>query len=408
MKDDEPRRGSGSERLWTSPREESEHTQWLAPKTVVMDKAPPPREPERPTAEQRLWPLVGLGTLIAVVLVGVGILVASLLRGDDSSAALAPLPAAPGAVAPDVRSRTVRRVYASVKGGVVRVGARRGRTTVGGTGFLVRPDGTIVTAAHVVSGADLVEVQFGDSTSSIDAEVLGTDASSDLAVLRVDTAKAKGHKPLPLADSDDVRVGDRALAIGYPLGLDETVTEGIVSGVGRAINAPNGFSTDKGIQTDASINEGNSGGPLLDGAGRVIGVNTQIATPSGQRGNVGIGFAVPSNTVRQVEPRLRSGATIKRPYLGIAMGASNVVPGALVTHVIPGDPADQSGVIVGDIVNSVDGKPVRVPTDISSAIENRRPGDVVAIGVQRAGAQQTLHVRLGTQPANAPSALTRP
>jgi len=407
MTDDEsPRRGSGSERLWTDPREDEEHTQWLAPKTAVMQDVPRPREPEREqaAAPQRLWPLVALGTLIAVVLFGAGILGASLLRGDDSSGGVAALPAAP-----DARPRTVRQIYASVKGSIVRVEVQAGPSTTTGTGFLIDADkGTVVTAAHVASGASRVQVRFGNSQADIGAEVLGTDESSDLAVLRVDPSKAGNRKPLPLANSDAVRVGDLALAIGYPLGLDETVTQGIVSGVGRAIRAPNGFSTDKVIQTDASINEGNSGGPLLDGAGRVIGVNTQIATPSGQGGNVGIGFAVPSNTVRQVVPRLLSGGTIKRPYLGIASGESIVVPGAVVTRVIPGDPADQGGVIVGDIVNSVDGKQVRVPQDISSAIGSRRPGDVVAIGVQRAGAQRTLRVTLGTQPASASSALTGP
>jgi putative serine protease PepD len=211
-----------------------------------------------------------------------------------------------------------------------------------------------------------------------------------------------------LANSDAVRVGDLAVAIGYPLDLDRTVTQGIVSGVGRDIQAPNGFSTDKVIQTDAAINPGNSGGPLLDGAGRVIGVNTQIATPGGQGGNVGIGFAVPSNTVRQVVPRLRSGGSIKRAYLGITSGASTAVPGAVVLRVVGGDPAEQAGLIVGDIVNSVDGKQVRMPEDINSVIEQHSPGDVIDIGIQRAGEQRTLRVKLGTRPENAPSSQLGP
>jgi putative serine protease PepD len=290
----------------------------------------------------------------------------------------------------------------------VSVRVREGGASASGTGFVIDSNGTIVTNAHVVAGATQVQVRFDDNGAGVDADVLGSDESSDVAVLRVDASKTQNIKPLTLADSDSVRVGDLAVAIGYPLGLDRTATAGIISGVGRAIQAPNGFSIDKVIQTDAPINPGNSGGPLLDGAGRVIGVNSQIATAGGGGGNVGIGFAVPSNTVRQVVPRLRSGATIKRAYLGITSGASTVVPGAVVTRVAGGDPADQGGVIVGDIVNSVDGKQVRVPQDINSAIENHSPGDVIAIGVQRAGTQRTLHVTLGTRPENAPSSQLGP
>jgi putative serine protease PepD len=402
--DESPRRGPAPGRLWTDPREEDEHTRWLAPKTVVMGAQPlrgPEPEPE-PPAPQRLWPLVALGTLIAFVLFGAGVLGAGLLRGDDSSSDLAALPAAPGAVAPDARSRAVRQVYARAAPSVVRVRVQEGGATGSGTGFLIDSDGTIVTAAHVVSGATQVQVRFGDSGEGVDAEVLGSDESSDLAVLRVDSSRTRNLDPLALADSDTVKVGDLAVAIGYPLGLEETVTQGIVSGVGRAIQAPNGFSIDKVIQTDAPINPGNSGGPLLDGAGRVIGVNSQIATAGGG-GNVGIGFAVPSNSVRQVVPRLRSGGTIRRAYLGITSSPSTVGAGAVVAGVAGGGPAEQGGVIVGDVVGRVDGRRIEAPEDISAAIEGRRPGDEIDIEVQRAGSDRTLRVRLGTRPENAPS-----
>jgi putative serine protease PepD len=406
MTDDEtPGHRSGSGRLWTDPREEDEHTQWLAPKTAAMAPQPlgEPEDPAPAAPDRSLWPLVALGTLIAVVLFGAGILGASLLRGDDSPDGVAALPAAPGAAAPDARARAIRQIYATASPSVVSVRVREGGGSASGTGFVIDSNGTIVTNAHVVAGATQVQVRFDDNGQEVDADVLGSDQSSDVAVLRVDASKTQNLKPLTLADSDNVRVGDLAVAIGYPLGLDRTATAGIISGVGRAIKAPNGFSIEKVIQTDAPINPGNSGGPLLDGAGRVIGVNSQIATAGGGGGNVGIGFAVPSNTVRQVVPRLRSGGSISRAYLGIASVASTVGRGAVVDSVVVGGPAEQGGVLAGDIVRSVDHKPVQAPEDIVSAIENHRPGDAVDITVQRAGAQRTLHVTLGTQPANAPS-----
>ena len=183
-----------------------------------------------------------------------------------------------------------------------------GSGTASGTGFVFDSDGTIVTNAHVVGDAQEAQVRFDDD-APVQAQVVGTDPSSDLAVLHVDPAQAGTLQPLTLGESDDVRVGDTAIAVGYPFGLDRTATAGIVSGLGRRIQAPNGVSIDEVIQTDAPINPGNSGGPLLDASGRVIGVNSQIATASGGGGNVGVGFAIPSDTVREVVPRLKAGQT---------------------------------------------------------------------------------------------------
>ena len=409
MHDDEnPGQNPGPGRLWTQPREEDEHTQWLAPRTPIQ---PPPNfthEPPAPPAPpRRLWPLVGLGVLLACVLFSAGIFGAKVLLDDDSgsSGSLAALPAAPGGVAPDARSRAVRDVYAKASPSVVYVRSREGSGEASGTGFVVDSDGTIVTNAHVVAGSSSVSVRFEDNGEGVDAEVLGTDSSSDLAVLRVDPSDAGGVKPLTLADSDSVRVGDLAIAIGYPLGLDRTATVGIVSGLGRAIRAPNGFSIDKVIQTDAPINPGNSGGPLLDAAGRVIGVNSQIATTSGSGGSVGIGFAVPANTVRQVVPRLRTGASIKRAYLGIESRASIAGPGAMVANVVPGGPADQAGLQPGDTITRVGGEEIRAPEDISAAIERRSPGDKVDIELRRAGDERTVRATLGTRPENASGAI---
>ena len=394
-------RDPGTGRLWTDPREEEEHQHWLRPRTpprtapVEIDEDPGPDPPG--LLRGRLLP-IALGTLAAVLLFGAGVLGAHLLGGDEPAQPAA-LPVVPGAAPADQRSKAVRAIYATVSPSVVRVQVSQGSAEASGTGFVIDSGGTIVTNAHVVGTATSAQVRLDDKAGAVDARVLGTDASSDLAVLRVDGAKTAHLRPLVLADSDDVQVGDLAVAIGYPLGLDRTATAGIVSGVGRAIQAPNGFSIDKVIQTDAPINPGNSGGPLLDGAGHVIGVNSQIATAGGG-GNVGIGFAVPSDTVRRVVPRLERGGSISRPYLGVSTRPSTVGSGAFVAEVVPGGPSQAAGVQSGDVIVGVAGKEVLTPEDVSAAIESRKPGEEVGVEVQRAGATRTLRVKLGTRPEN--------
>jgi putative serine protease PepD len=200
-------------------------------------------------------------------------------------------------------------------------------------------------------------------------------------------------------------VGDQAIAIGNPFGLDRTATAGIVSGLRREIRAPNGFQIDEVIQTDAPINPGNSGGPLLNGDGRVIGVNSQIAT-AGQtgNGNVGIGFAVPANTVKQVVPRLKQGQTIERPYLGVSTGAASPTSpdGAVVRSVAPGGPGQRGGLQVDDVIVGINGRPVNDPADVSAAVNGQSPGDVVTIQIRRDGQPVTLDVELGTRPKQGP------
>jgi S1-C subfamily serine protease len=200
-----------------------------------------------------------------------------------------------------------------------------------------------------------------------------------------------------------VQVGDNVIAIGNPFGLDRTATEGIVSGIGRHIQAPNGFEIDAAIQTDAPINPGNSGGPLLDSNARVIGVNSQIQT-AGSGGNVGVGFAVPSNTVRAVVPVLERGQAIKRAYLGVQTSpASPTNPnGAQVVSVVPGGPADTAGITQGDVITKIDGKTVQDPTAIAAAVAGKRPGDKITVEVQRSPGTQDVNVTLGTRPAHTP------
>jgi putative serine protease PepD len=248
-----------------------------------------------------------------------------------------------------------------------------------------------------------VSVSFGAHGSTLAGHVIGTDPSSDLAVVRVDPSRIPGGaKPLKLADSRTVQVGENVIAIGNPFGLDRTETAGIVSAVGRDIQAPNGFQIGHAIQTDAAINPGNSGGPLLDDAGEVIGVNSQIETGGGSNGNVGIGFAVPSNSVRQVVPKLEAGQAVARPYLGVSTAALPIGGGAIVGSVVPGGPADKAGVQPGDVIASIDGQGVSDPSQVATLVDAHRPGDTVHLQVLRGGQGVDVAVRLGVRPAHVP------
>ena len=350
---------------------------------------------------------LGLRTAAAIALaagaVAAGAFAAGALLNNDSSPAPQPLPAVAGKpVKPDKGQTQAGKIYAQASPAVVSI-----RTPSGsGTGFLVNSDGTLVTNAHVVGGSSRVVVKFGPNGRSLDGEVVGSDPSSDLAVVHIEPASTpRNAKPLQFADSRQVRVGDTAIAIGNPFGLDRTATEGIVSGLGREIKAPNGFSIDSVIQTDAPINPGNSGGPLLDETGRVMGVNSQIATAGGSQGNVGIGFAVPSNTVREVIPRLKSGDKIARPWLGVETSdpTDPAAPaGAEVQNVTGGGPADAAGIQPGDVIIEIDGQQVADSSDVSRLINGKKPGDHVDLRIDRAG--QDIHVAttLGNRPQKTP------
>jgi putative serine protease PepD len=357
------------------------------------DRGPvPPRQPPPPRGGGSRWLAALGGGAVSAVLVS-GVLLGTGLVGDNESPATTTTPTAPVVAGGGADSDLVRSVYAAASPSVVSV--RRGSGS--GTGFLVESDGTIVTNAHVVGDATQVKVRFTDDGPLVDAEVLGVDASTDLAALKVDASAAEGVRPLALADSADVQVGDAAVAIGYPLGLDRTATAGIVSGLERQIQAPNGFSIDKVIQTDAPINPGNSGGPLLNASGEVIGVNSQIATAGGSGGSVGIGFAVPANTVKEVLPDLKQGSAPDRPFLGLTTSAAPG-GGAQVQQATAGGPAQRAGLEPGDIVTRVDGEAVQDPDDVATAIEDDAPGDEIDVTVRRGGDERTVTVKLGERP----------
>ena len=349
-----------------------------------------------------------IGLVIAIIAAG-GLFASSLIGGGDNSSQSA---AKPGTALPAVDAKPLKprkgqtragAIYEVASPAVVSIRAGSGS----GTGFLIGADGTIVTNDHVVESSQRVIVRFGRDGSSIDADVLGTDPSSDLAVVSIPkTAIPKGVKPLSFADSRNVRVGDMVIAIGNPFDLDRTATQGIVSALGRDIEAPNRYTINNVIQTDAPINPGNSGGPLLDDSAHVIGVNSQIATSGTSQGNLGIGFAVPANTARQVVPILKKGGTIKRAYLGVQTGSPNPGKGgsgAEIASVVPAGPAARAGLQVGDVIKSVAGKRILDPTQLSTLVSSKAPGEKVAVVVERGGVSRTVQVTLGTRPASTSS-----
>jgi S1-C subfamily serine protease len=292
-----------------------------------------------------------------------------------------------------------------------------------GSGFVIDKAGHIVTNYHVVEGARSVDVSFSNN-ESIKAKVVGSDPSTDIAVLQVD-AHSRALTPLSLGNSDTVRVGDSVVAIGNPFGYDRTVTAGIVSALQRVIQAPNSYSIDHVIQTDAALNKGNSGGPLLNALGDVIGVNSQISTGgSGSTGNVGIGFAVPINTVKTVVAQIEKTGHAEHPFLGISAQAVSksaaklfrlpVSHGLLVARVQPGSGAAKAGLragtqsatlagetypLGGDLIASVDGMQLYSVEQLRDAIGEKKPGDKVKLAVYRGDQQRTVTVELGRQPS---------
>jgi S1-C subfamily serine protease len=296
-----------------------------------------------------------------------------------------------------------------------------------GSGFLIDTEGHIITNSHVVAGASKVQVTLGSDESSHAAEVVGTDPATDVALLKVDVP-AELLRPLALGDSTKVEVGDPVVAIGNPFGLDRTVTAGIVSALQRQIQAPNGFSISHVIQTDAAINPGNSGGPLIDSSGSVIGINSQIQTNGGS-GNVGIGFAVPINTARDVVEELKQDGEVEHAYIGISGGSVTpavakalklpVDKGVLVNEVVEGSPADEAGIeggdtnatiegakvrLGGDIITEIDGEQVSSMEDVINAINGAKPGEEMELTVLRGDDEEkTFTVKLGVRPDSASS-----
>jgi putative serine protease PepD len=304
----------------------------------------------------------------------------------QNAAPVSDQPAADGSVAD---------IYAQTSPGVAFIRNEGNGGT--GSGFLYDGQGHVVTNEHVVEGSSRFTVQFGEDGDVLPARLVGKDASSDLAVLEVDSKKVSGEtEPLQLASSADLRPGDMTIAIGSPFGLSGSVTTGIISALDRDIESPNGFTISGVLQTDAAINPGNSGGPLLDADGRVIGVNSQIASSSRQ--SSGVGFAIPVDNVKKIVPQLLKGGEIERAYLGVSSTLDPNDDGAVVAAITQGGPAASSDLRMGDRITAVDDTPVKDPTDLSTSVLEHKPGDSVKLKVVRGGQQRTIEVQLGTRP----------
>jgi putative serine protease PepD len=383
-----------AERLKAESRANAAANQEVATEPIEFD---PDAEP-RAAGWQPRRGAIALTVLSVLGLIAGAFAIGTLTGGDNNDTTALPA-VANSPIKPKKGQTQASAIYAAASPAVVSIRTGSGS----GTGFLIDKNGTIVTNAHVAGGSKDVAVRFGQNGVSLDGKVKGTDPSEDLAVVDVQPSDIpKGVHALQFADSRTVQVGDMAIAIGNPFGLDRTATEGIVSATDRQIQAPNGFQIDSVIQTDAPINPGNSGGPLLDDAGHVMGVNSQIAT-AGSGGNVGVGFAIPSNTVRQTVPALERGQKVKHAYLGVETSApTSATQGAEVQNIVPGGPAEKANLRTGDVITKIDGQPVKSPSDVSAAVNQKQPGDSVTITVQRNGLTEELTAKLGTRPGRSP------
>ena len=303
--------------------------------------------------------------------------------------------------APGVVDIQVQLPSSSSSSGTFPFGNPGGSQKVGaeGTGFEIDSNGNIMTADHVVSGATSIKVTFQDGSTS-SATLVGSDPSTDTAVIHVDKSASDLH-PLTLGNSSSVEPGQTVVAIGSPFALQETMTAGIVSAVNRTITAPNNFSITGAIQTDAAINHGNSGGPLIDTAtNTVIGINDQILNAGDTNDNAGVGFAVPIDASKTVAQTLIAGGTVQHAYVGVRI--ESVPGGAKVVRVVSGSPAAKAGLKVGDVITAFDGKPVTSADELTAAVAAAKAGENVSVKVKSGGTTKQVSVTLGVQP-NSPN-----
>jgi putative serine protease PepD len=365
----------------------------------------------------RSW-VIPAGLLVMLVLAGLaGAFIADV--GHHPAPTTTVIQRAPAGDEPATRTGTWRAMYAAVAPGIVDItaevtttvptpfGERQTRDTALGSGFVLSTDGEIVTAAHVVADATAIRAAFASGERRT-ATLVGRDDAADVAVIR---AKVTGLtlKPLTLGSSKSLAVGDALAIIGDPLGFHRSLSTGVVSGLDRTIEAPNGFEIAHAIQTDAAMNPGNSGGPLLDSTGSVIGIADQIATGTNQFGgssttSTGVGFAVPIDLIKAELPALRRGERVTHAYLGVETASTTTTAsGAQVGGVLAGSPAADAGIRVGDVIVAWNGRVITGPGALIEALSGAHPGDHARVTVLRGTERVDVSVMLGTQPTQAPS-----
>jgi putative serine protease PepD len=290
---------------------------------------------------------------------------------------------------------SVNSIYRSAYRGVVEITVRDVGSSAEGSGFVYDSSGHIVTNQHVVDGAQSISVRFWNG-KTYSAQLVGSDSSTDLAVIKVNAPDSQLY-PLTLGSSSKLAVGDPVVAIGSPFGLEETVTSGIVSALHRSIDSPGAasFAISDTIQTDAAINHGNSGGPLLNAQGQVVGVNAKIRSDSGD--SAGVGFAIPSNTVRSIAGQLISNGKAVHAYLGVSLDST--ASSARVADVRPGTPAAKANLRAGDVVTAVDNTTVSSADALTRAIDAHKPGETVTVKIRRNGKDITAQVTLASRPS---------
>jgi putative serine protease PepD len=376
-------------------------------------------------AQRRLRTLPLSAALLAAAVVGAGAGAGTYaLLADDSTTVVREVTVQSSEPASNSGGLSIGTIYGRAYKGVVEITVTApsagfsGQQQAQGSGWVYDTDGNIVTNQHVVGSAQSISVRFWNG-ATYRAQLVGSDRSTDLAVIKVD-APSSVLEPLRLGDSSSLNVGDSVVAIGSPFGLEGSVTSGIVSALNRQMTAPNRFTITNSIQTDAAINHGNSGGPLLNAQGRVIGVNAQIESDSG--GNDGVGFAIPSSTVRTIIPQLIGGGEVEHAYLGVGVEAIpegvaqrlGVVRGVEVTEVRAGTPADSAGLRAssgertidgesyptgGDVITQLDGQSISSVQQLQNAVDSKRPGDTVTITFVRDGKERTVEVTLVSRPS---------
>jgi putative serine protease PepD len=336
---------------------------------------------------------------------GAGVYAGVWSGGGKTATSTITVPAAQSA-AVTTTTTSLTQLYKDVTPGVVDItvdsnapsggfGQQGGTTQAEGSGFVYDSSGHIVTNDHVVAGATSITVRFPDGTTT-KATLVGTDPSTDIAVIKVDVAAGELH-PLSLGTSKNVLPGQEVVAIGSPFGLADSMTAGIVSAIGRTIQAPNGYSIANSIQTDAPINHGNSGGPLLTTAGDVIGVNAQIE--SGGGGSDGVGFAIPIDAVKSVADTIIAGNKVQHAYIGVRVGDAANSAGAQISSVSADTPAAKAGLKAGDVITAIDSTPVTKADDLTAGITAHAPGDKVTLTVTRDGKSMKIDVTLGVRPS---------